>query len=727
METFPSLEKGLTSCNSSSITRVEALLEQYINEVKSGHRENSIISSPSFVSTPADVWDLLRRELEDVGISPEVLVEHRQHIISYLLETMKNGRLDEHQEIEVLWTEEPSTTAEEPKPDTISTRTTIMTSNQQLTSQRRDGSLVHTLSISVSLSSPIVQRDGLVEIIKNHWDTIQSIAPERGHMTGKYGYLNNLFPYIFKLPHKADLSLEGLRMACQFSPEIKPPPSMHNRQELSSGVFINFRERWFYPEEKKFTKPERPGRLALAVKKTVPKWRFGLKFHQAVREGDWDLVRELAPTTKDVDLSEVDIYKRTALHIALDEGHEDIALYLIKRGANEAAGDIDGITVMDRACARGCSIVLHKLLKTARLELIHPPGSTRTATPLYYAVIFGQAEIVSTLMDDSNYNKLLSQYFSIFGRQTHVNALDTVFSITVKTMNHQPAGMVPRPRGPHTNEYDIVYDVCGWITRTQIPLTTSRCSPLCLAAELGNLQIITILLEKIHIWKGAPFLQSKSECGLSHALAISLAYDHRQVFIALINSEAFLREEPFKAHHSILELHSSSRLPGSEQKRRISDAFRRLSYIHMFFDVVSQGDTELAEEFIKAGMTVDDDDTTTQFDHGYMRRHKVRFGFPRLRFRTALHAACYRLIGLDPSDFRSPIHPPISNMVALLVNHGSKPWDAPFLGVPGRADGLLQDRVRSVLDSIIVFPLEKDDRKRLRALFRLDEVPEGTG
>ena len=82
----------------SSLKRLENKLNLLIAEVRAGRREGSIISTQTFNTTaPNDqeTWKALRRELEDIGISPGVITEKRQFIIAWFQEAVAAGRLEE--------------------------------------------------------------------------------------------------------------------------------------------------------------------------------------------------------------------------------------------------------------------------------------------------------------------------------------------------------------------------------------------------------------------------------------------------------------------------------------------------------------------------------------------------------------------------------------------------------------------------------------------------------
>ena len=82
----------------SSLKRLESKLNLLIAEVRAGKREGSVISTQTFDTTARndqETWEALRRELEDIGISPSVITEKRQFIIAWFQEAVAAGRLEE--------------------------------------------------------------------------------------------------------------------------------------------------------------------------------------------------------------------------------------------------------------------------------------------------------------------------------------------------------------------------------------------------------------------------------------------------------------------------------------------------------------------------------------------------------------------------------------------------------------------------------------------------------
>ena len=69
-----------------------------ISEVRAGKREGSVVSTRSFgtaAENKKETWDALRRELEDIGISPEIITEKQQFIVAWFQEAVAAGRLEE--------------------------------------------------------------------------------------------------------------------------------------------------------------------------------------------------------------------------------------------------------------------------------------------------------------------------------------------------------------------------------------------------------------------------------------------------------------------------------------------------------------------------------------------------------------------------------------------------------------------------------------------------------
>ena len=88
----------LLTCRRSSHARLEKKLNLLIAEVRAGKREGSVISTRTIDSVARnnqETWETLRRELEDVGISPAIITEKRQFIVAWFQEAVAAGEFEE--------------------------------------------------------------------------------------------------------------------------------------------------------------------------------------------------------------------------------------------------------------------------------------------------------------------------------------------------------------------------------------------------------------------------------------------------------------------------------------------------------------------------------------------------------------------------------------------------------------------------------------------------------
>ncbi|KAI1472744.1 uncharacterized protein F4812DRAFT_454558 [Daldinia caldariorum] len=70
----------------SDLAWIEKKLNKFICEVRAGYREGYVVTTPDVVETidSPDVWAQLRRELEDIDISPTITEEHHDCISNWM-------------------------------------------------------------------------------------------------------------------------------------------------------------------------------------------------------------------------------------------------------------------------------------------------------------------------------------------------------------------------------------------------------------------------------------------------------------------------------------------------------------------------------------------------------------------------------------------------------------------------------------------------------------------
>ncbi len=88
-----SLGAFATALNNSSVVRMDKRLAKFMTEVMAGLRNGSVVTASDVaetIDTPG-VWEQLRRELEDVGISEAVIEANRDYIAAWFKDTLQDG------------------------------------------------------------------------------------------------------------------------------------------------------------------------------------------------------------------------------------------------------------------------------------------------------------------------------------------------------------------------------------------------------------------------------------------------------------------------------------------------------------------------------------------------------------------------------------------------------------------------------------------------------------
>jgi hypothetical protein len=80
---------------SYSQTAIISKLEKFFRDVQCGSRQESRSSLDSLSTDEAEAWRMVRKHLEDVGITPQLFDQHHTLIKDSILEAMVSGKLDE--------------------------------------------------------------------------------------------------------------------------------------------------------------------------------------------------------------------------------------------------------------------------------------------------------------------------------------------------------------------------------------------------------------------------------------------------------------------------------------------------------------------------------------------------------------------------------------------------------------------------------------------------------
>jgi len=76
---------------SSSQANTKRMLEAFLNEVRTGAENRSVISCDSFSKDERESWRTIRKELQSLGITPEIFSQHQDMIMSALKLALGDG------------------------------------------------------------------------------------------------------------------------------------------------------------------------------------------------------------------------------------------------------------------------------------------------------------------------------------------------------------------------------------------------------------------------------------------------------------------------------------------------------------------------------------------------------------------------------------------------------------------------------------------------------------
>lgn len=74
---------------SSSHADTKRMLKVFIDEIRNGSRDKSVISCDSLSKDERDTWGKIRKELKSLGITPQIFSQHQD--ISALMSTLSDG------------------------------------------------------------------------------------------------------------------------------------------------------------------------------------------------------------------------------------------------------------------------------------------------------------------------------------------------------------------------------------------------------------------------------------------------------------------------------------------------------------------------------------------------------------------------------------------------------------------------------------------------------------
>lgn len=74
------------------------MLETFIGEIRSGKRESaamSFVSSGSLTVDEKEAWRMLRKEVQNIGVTPDLFTQHRRLIFRTLEDFLTQGEIED--------------------------------------------------------------------------------------------------------------------------------------------------------------------------------------------------------------------------------------------------------------------------------------------------------------------------------------------------------------------------------------------------------------------------------------------------------------------------------------------------------------------------------------------------------------------------------------------------------------------------------------------------------
>lgn len=374
---------SLLTLYSSSHARLESKLNLLIAEVRAGKREGSMISTQTFDTTARndrETWEALRRELEDIGISPDIITEKRQFIIAWFQEAVAAGKLEEDvvptDSNSVVSSHEFQGRADSGDDDYIPTREMSSMMIESSTTERRvaprsePGALRHLRQPADQLSSPPSRKKGSTSTRIRVTYLLQKLLGRDQQFLEAAQYQN--------VSKVAKLLDKGVDIQTKAS---SPHPRMTTALHLASG-----RGR------------ARTVQFLLSRGADVhAKDEYGITaVHKAAACGwnGWKGVLDLL-LEHGADIESKDSDGNTALLHASKSGYEDTVRLLVERGAEIESKDPNGTTALMIAAGQGREDTVWRLLwRGAEIESEDSNGYTA----LMFAVHMNHQSTVQILV-----------------------------------------------------------------------------------------------------------------------------------------------------------------------------------------------------------------------------------------------------------------------------------------------------------------------------------------
>ena len=354
---------------SFSHAKLQCKLDQLIFEVRSGKRDGSIVSARSIGSmarNDREIWDALRRELVDIGISPAVITERRQFIITWFQEAVKAGRLEE-----------------DAPDDNHSDSATVEGSEPPA-----DIDNIHHSSVPDSVP---VQK--LMPEQPTHTVRVRA-QPSEGLLTSRQGSRKSAsrISYIFDKLRTPD---QAIRKAVKDKDSAKAKSLLEKGGNVKARALTGMTLLHLASENADLEIV----RMLLARKANVNTYDIGrlTPLHYATISGDEKIVTRLLKSH--ANMAAESVLGRTPLHTACASDHPGCVRVLLTAGANFTAKDDNGRIPLHTACLAKSDECVRLLLSQSGAGAVVEAGDQLGWTPLHHASKVGGIEGLLLLLE----------------------------------------------------------------------------------------------------------------------------------------------------------------------------------------------------------------------------------------------------------------------------------------------------------------------------------------
>ena len=364
--------------HSSSHIRLEKKLNLLIAEVRAGKREGSVLSTQTFDTTARndqETWEALRRELEDIGISPAIITEKRQFIIAWFQEAVAAGKLEE----DVASDENGSATSLQEAESRISTSDDDSISSEKISSMMIGPK--STKSRATPIAGPSVSRRSRQTANRSSLSPPQKKKKSRIRVTYLINKLSGRDEQFLRAARDGDVSTvaklldKGVNIQTRVPRTNGKVTALHLASAkgkkttvqflLSQGADVHAKDRYDYTA-----------------------------LHYAAVYDHKQIVKLLSEQGADIEAKHE--LGRTALLVAAQKGHQVTVLALLEQGADIESKDLHGSTALLHAGRWGYEDTVRLLLEQgADIEAKDSHGWTA----LLQAALQGHQDTVRLLLD----------------------------------------------------------------------------------------------------------------------------------------------------------------------------------------------------------------------------------------------------------------------------------------------------------------------------------------